>query len=726
MVAQVRPVEPSELPPRPTGRANSRDGGDEVFWDVPPATYRLVWLTLLLLYVSVTIYLLSIAGGYYVLLYMPSFSYYAATFHLIPVDDIPVVIVLYAGVIGMYTVHIGQFGYYSLRYRMLMFPAALPAVTRKVKESVTTLVFASQSVSPRVRGKQHHQVAMKRLVKSATTKVIEPLQREVLSTSGICGVRGVFFEPVVLLREVVEIAIQTAQAYQCSKQTNKLWINATFAALIVANCYSSPLLHRFGKSSEGAARVTVLGVDLVLDLVWFAVIPTLLWFPYFAALFKDELVLYRDTYIIEGIMELPALFVTSLVDGLVKLWPPVSIYFTMKKVELLTRQMRKSRPDASFAVNSKRKLPAIVTRKEASASKKCGFTRERVEKYLRVLLLCWGHTIAVVHVYATFIYSPSCSPGCQLVLRPWFRASGSCDCAALEINCLELEIEGSANQIRDVLSATYSRDLLNLIITHCPALHVPPAIRSLNNLYGLVLFNCTIEAWDTSAVITNALYPHLGHVLLVHTFVSEIPQALLHGDLPSSLVEIGLIATNLSALPDNLDRLWPHVSTLHLDHGNFSEYPTVLAKMPGLETISLYGNQISSIPHDALRENRALRFFVVTENPLSALPSSLKLSKALVRVLVMWTDVEDASSPLMDGDAYMLSQVRVYGFQSPVCGANENGTSVLGGGSDYNKPTWLHCDDRFFTYMGERSYGYYPLEAKLAEKKFVPKQQLEE
>lgn len=710
MAVQVRPAEQLVAPP-PTRRADSSGNGGEVFWDVPPATYRLVWLTLLLLYVSVTIYLLGIAGGYFVLMYMPSFSYYAATFHLILVDDIPVVIVLYVGVILMYMVHIAQFGCYSLRYRMLMFPAALSAVC-EAKQSETTLVFASQTLSPRVRGK-HHQAVMKRLVRSATTHVVKPLQREVFSTSGLCGVRGEFFEPVVMLREVVEIAIQTAQAYICSRQTNKLWINSTFAILIIVNCYSSPLLYKFSKSSVGATRVTVLSVDLALDLVWFTIIPTLLWFPYFAALFQDELVLYRDTYTIEGVMELPALFVTSLVDGLVKLWPPVSIYFTMKKIELLTRQMRKNRPAASLAVNSKRKLPPAVVPRGVSASKKCeNFTRERVEKWLRILLLCWGHAITVVYVYATFLYASSCSSGCQLVLRPWFRASGSCDCAALEINCLELEIEGSANQIHEVLSSTHSKRLLSLIITHCPALEVPPAIHSVNNLYGLMLLNCTIVSWNDDAAIVSALYPHLSHVLLVHTFVFEIPSALLHDDLPSSLVEIGLIATNLSVLPDNLHKFWPHVSTLYLDHGNFSEYPLVLSKMPALETISLYGNQISSIPDDALRENRALRFFIMSENPLSALPSSLKSLKSLARVLAMWTNVQDADAPLNNGDTYMLSQVRVYGFESPMCA---NGTSLD------TRTMWLYCDDRFFTYMGEKSHEYYPLEAKLAEKKFVPK-----
>lgn len=711
-------VRPAELLPAPSPASRQAAGKDEgeVFWDVSPATYRLVWLTLLLLYVCVTLYLLAIAGGYYVLMYMPSFSYYAATFNLIPVADIPIVIVLYTGVIAMYALHIFQFVYYSLRYQTLMLPATLPSLQNARLRSA--LVLAPQSLSsPGV-----HQVKpiLRRLMRTAATRVIKPLQREVFSTSGLCGVRGDFFEPVMMLREVVEITIQTAQAYMCSRQTTKLWINTTFAVLIVLNCYSSPLLHRFGKSSEGATRVTVLSVDLALDLVWFTVIPTLLWFPYFAALFQDELVLYRDTYIIEGVMELPALFLTSLLDGLVKLWPPVSIYFTIRKIELLTRQIRTNRVDAScVAVNSKRKLVAATVPRASAVSrkKKCGVMRERFEKWLRVLLICWGHAIAVIYVYASFVYAPSCTSGCQLVLRPWFRASGSCDCAALEINCLELQIEGSASQIHDTLhDATYSQGLLSLIITHCPALHIPPAIHSLSNLYGLMLLNCTVVSWDDDAAITSGLFPHLGHVLLVHTFVSEIPKALLHGELPSSLVEIGIIASNLSTLPANLHEKWPHVTTMLLEYGRFSEYPPVLRKMAALETISLYKNEIASIPDDALSENKALRFLIVSENPLSALPSSLSSRQSLVRVSAMRTKIGDASAALKTGDAKMLSHLRFLGFESPMCA---NDTSL---GETREVDAWLYCDDQFFTYEGGRSYGYYPLEAKLTEKRFVPHQ----
>lgn len=612
MAMRIRPVEPTQSPlasdvsqanaitasnddmadPDNEAHDSEDDSAGEVFWDVSPATYRLVWLTLLLLYLGVTLYLLGITGEYLVLMYVPAFSYYAATFHLIPADDLPLVTVLYGSVVIGYALHIVQFFYYSLRYRRLVFPTSVCSIG-KAKQPPSPI--PASDLKPANR-----RLTLKRMATRTSSLVLEPVQRNMLSTSGFCSVRGVFFEPVVMLREVVEIAIQTSQAYMCSRQTTKLWVNTAFAILIVVNCYSSPLLHRFSKpSNEGMTRVAVLTVDLALDIVWFAMIPSLVWLPYLYALMHTELVMYGDTYIIEGIMELPVFFVTSYVDLLLKLWPPVSIYFTMRKIELLTRRRSVDNVKKSAIVPST-SLDLGLGSSTTSTPRWGGVTCDRVEKWLRLLLLCWGHAIAMVYVYANFIYSPSCSPGCQLVLRPWFQSSATCQCAALELNCLELGIEGSATEIHEALSTTHAQGLLSLMITHCPALSIPPTIRNLHDLYGLVLLNCTLETWDdTEAAITSAFFPQLSYVILVHTPVSEVPRALLHEDLPPTLFEIDIIGSNLTKLPDNVDELWRHVTALLLEDNSLSEFLKAISNMPALEMLSLYDNQISSIPDDA-------------------------------------------------------------------------------------------------------------------------------
>lgn len=94
----------------------------------------------------------------------------------------------------------------------------------------------------------------------------------------------------------------------------------------------------------------------------------------------------------------------------------------------------------------------------------------------------------------------------------------------------------------------------------------------------------------------------------------------------------------------------------------------------------------------------------------------------------MWTDIEDVYSPLENGNPHMLATVQVFGFGSPVCGVDHPAAAVVAMAKSTNnqslsvagKARILDCHHKFFTYKGGVSYGYYPYEAKLAEKKYAP------
>ncbi|TYZ62855.1 hypothetical protein PybrP1_003584 [[Pythium] brassicae (nom. inval.)] len=649
---QVRPAGP----PAPVAEVHRpvEAQGDEVFWEVSPVVFRVVWCALFVLNVSIATYVLGLGLGYVALTYIGSISYYAGMFRLITLDAFPVVIAGYLAVAAVYYVRAAQFVLCSVRHRRLMFPSSAPHGR----------VQPASSKKLRVKRDDSDPAAL-----PAWSALHRGLHR-LRGIYKLCSVRGEFFEPMIMVREVVEVAIQTWQAFVFSRQSAKVWVNAVSVALIVVNCYSSPMLRRvFMPSTPPAAgryRATVLCVDLALDLVWFVAIPVLLWMPYFDELLRGGLVLYHDTFIIQGVMELPVMLATSNVDVLLKLWPAVSTYFGVQKIELLTRQ----RHGGGSSFDRSRSQS-----ESASPASPASRTRVRIETWLRHLLLCWGHIVATVYVYANFINTPECGADCQLALRPWFRASGSCECAALRIDCSRLRIGGSASEIERALQQIAPNALMNLVVAHCPALHVPAALSALRGLYGLTIFNCSIAAWDPSAPISSTSHPNMGRVQLIHTFVSEIPQALLHANLPPRLLEIDIVASNLSRLPDDLFAHWPHVTTLLLDIGSFSEYPPVLGKMPALETISLFGNRIAHIPDDALQGNSKLRFLMY---------------------------IADVDTPLASGAAFMLAHVRVFGFGSPVCAVT-------------TRPSWLVCEDRAFFYYGVESHAYYPLEAKLAE-----------
>lgn len=302
-------------------------------------------------------------------------------------------------------------------------------------------------------------------------------------------------------------------------------------------------------------------------------------------------------------MELPVMLATSNVDVLLKLWPAVSTYCGVEKIELLTR--RRDDGDASVRISQARSesatSPPLLT---------ISRRRTRIEWWLRNLLLGWGHVFATVYVYANTINAPACSPGCQLMLRPWFQTSLSCECAALRIDCSRLRIGGSASEIALVLQQTDPDGLMSLIIAHCPTLHVPAVLSALRGLYALMIFNCSIIEWDPTALILTTSHPDMGRVQLIQTFISEIPPALLHAHVLPRLLEIDIVASNLSRLPDDLYVHWPHVTTLLLDRGSFSEYPRALGRMPSLETISLFGNRIAHIPTTRSRATTSSGIFM--------------------------------------------------------------------------------------------------------------------
>uniref|UniRef100_K3WXF2 Uncharacterized protein n=1 Tax=Globisporangium ultimum (strain ATCC 200006 / CBS 805.95 / DAOM BR144) TaxID=431595 RepID=K3WXF2_GLOUD len=339
------------------------------------------------------------------------------------------------------------------------------------------------------------------------------MQKYVFHTSGILGVSGVFFEPIVLMCEFVEIALQTTQVYQCSVQTFELT-----QRLVVANCFSSLILRRVNSSLQGKHCVVVLAVNLVLDI----------------------------TYVIQAVMEMPMLFVISYLDLITKLWPPIGIYLMLHKIELLVRRRQSTLPDNPCCNDMHTAMMDV------KFSVKWIQHSVHIEKWLYLLLSCWDTLITIVFIVAVFAITPECHPGCLLVVQPWLHAPQRCQCVVLEVNCFALDISGAANQIRPILHATNTKGLLSLIFIHCPTLDVPQEIHRFSDLFGVTLFNCSIALWDDSAAISDNFFPHLGYIVLVHAFICEIPRALAHSDLPRSLSEIDIVVSNLLRLPENL------------------------------------------------------------------------------------------------------------------------------------------------------------------------------
>ncbi|KAJ0396217.1 hypothetical protein P43SY_001506 [Pythium insidiosum] len=190
-------------------------------------------------------------------------------------------------------------------------------------------------------------------------------------------------------------------------------------------------------------------------------------------------------------------------------------------------------------------------------------------------------------------------------------------------------------ELRAALNTLEQPGLQLLIFTHCTELEVPSSIRGFNDLYGLEIYNSTIASWPTDAAITRDVYYQLGFLYLIRTNVASVPDALLTGELPPTLVEIDFIVSNLTTLPEDLDR-----SYLLLNGNPIQSLPSQLGKLDKLFEVQVQFTNISSLNDIA----------VLASAPRDELPTSFQLyARSLVEGLTTTVHATTAMQLTVDG-----------------------------------------------------------------------------
>lgn len=165
------------------------------------------------------------------------------------------------------------------------------------------------------------------------------------------------------------------------------------------------------------------------------------------------------------------------------------------------------------------------------------------------LMPLFGALILMTSIHAGSDFQ-KCSSGCMLQMHPWF--STHCACSVLEISCYREGIEGSAQEITRVFDTVDERVLNSLIITHCPALAIPPPIQRFRMLTGLEFYNVSIQSWPSKASLSLPYLPRLGYVYIVRSRLdSGIPDGLTH-NLAPNIVDIEFIASDVATIPGDL------------------------------------------------------------------------------------------------------------------------------------------------------------------------------
>ncbi|DBA02173.1 TPA: hypothetical protein N0F65_004808 [Lagenidium giganteum] len=234
--------------------------------------------------------------------------------------------------------------------------------------------------------------------------------------------------------------------------------------------------------------------------------------------------------------------------------------------------------------------------------------------------------------------------GCAVKAYPWLGDKPAC--TLLEIDCDNANTTGVSNDIATLIAEVDPYRVLYLSFRHCPALEVPQTIQTLENLKVLRFDNSTIAQWTQEAAITNTHHKHLVMVLLTRVNLTNIPEGFLDPDFPQGLQDIEFCVTNLSSVPDQLDKRWPRDMWFTMDHARFDAIPDTFVRMqPGY--LSMFGNQITKIQASALLNHAMVE---LSGNPIEALPdldpndwshaSDIRFADTSVRARPNWMTVD--------------------------------------------------------------------------------------
>ncbi|KAJ0398381.1 hypothetical protein ATCC90586_000718 [Pythium insidiosum] len=402
------------------------------------------------------------------------------------------------------------------------------------------------------------------------------------------------FDTTHLVRELLETALLTYQAYKTSFLVAQPWMNHAVVSLLLLNCWLGPLLSHFSsRTTVTQARLLVLFANIALDLTSYAVLPIALFLPYYSDFDAasggfDTRFWYTDRWLVRMMNEWRMLFVTSVWDGLARLVIALSI---------------------------------------------AGSLHSRLGH--RVLAL-WGALVLAVHVHAMSHAAPRM---CITELRPWLSARATC--SLLEINCAALGVSGVADDLDESFRLIDTRWVSLLILRHCPRIEISASIQGFHGLMGLKTYNATLARWDADGALTKRSNPRMLFVFLVATNMTEMPRGLYEprANFPPQLLDVEICRSNLTTLPMALADSWLGGLFLLFEETQFREVPPVLAALD-VRSLSLAMNAFTTMPASVLEGSR-INWLQLNGSPITQFPPDLRSPPPLLWLKIRGTQLSE-------------------------------------------------------------------------------------
>ncbi|KAJ0407044.1 hypothetical protein P43SY_005317 [Pythium insidiosum] len=470
------------------------------------------------------------------------------------------------------------------------------------------------------------------------------------------------FEVEYVLRELLEISLQTQQCYKSSWLLASAGLNRFYVTVLVLNCWLVPLLSVMLHEQHLAKRLALLATDAALDFSGTIVLPLLL---VQAIVFRPASYRTRAVYLfdvpldddvlVDLILSTQQVAMMNWVDVFAKLLPLLSILGSLRKMHsamVLASfvPLAPAPPSASAPAASARPLRRASVTLRAVLAKPLGlFTRGMHVslRLTRLVFLLWGVLVVSLHAAANAreaSAAPAIRMGCKAAVRPWLVQRFAC--SVLEIDCVQHGIAGTARELDAVLSRLEPTTVSSLIISHCMSLSVPPSVQRLHNLLGFEITNASLVAWGADAAFHDANHPTLHYLSLVRMNLSAIPAGLLSPSFPRGLRDLHIVATQLDALPTELHHVWRDPINLYLERNALREVPETVLRMKSLERLSFFGNDLAVVPAELFADGSSLGVASFARNPrLQDVPAATDLPKAL---LLDGTNVSSVPSWLRD------------------------------------------------------------------------------
>jgi len=542
------------------------------------------------------------------------------------------------------------------------------------------------------RGGSSKEANHSRQQKTRVVQFLSGIYHRVASQHGVLGVKGRHFHAVLICRELVEVALQTAQAIRMSKYLPRVLLNRFYVALLVLNCWSSVFVYsRWFWRDEARRRFAAILCDCVLNLMTTMGVSLIIMLSYIDDYdinsFRFEL-LYDDGWVAQMLNESRVVLVVSWLDLASRAF--FSIALVAATADMVGPGAGLTSTQALLGVagtadegtrgkvhpeHSQKNVELDVSYADTGLTSR----RRKLLRYTHAAFAVWGVVMLSLHVHAS-LQSPldECTPK----VHP--MAGSLPSCYSVEFNCHNLDMSGSREEVETEWARFDRSTAVKLRILHCRSLEVPDSFQDFVGLQEIMIYNSTITSWEATAAVTNTHHPSLTqiNVLRVNMSSGVLPLGLQAHDFPALLMQITFCETNLEELPDDLNLKWRVRAAVFVENSKLTAVPLSLVRMQPYYLV-LSGNPITELPPELF--SSGLQTIAVGKTLVKALPRnvdpttnmmSLDISNTNISFFPSWID------PLVEATLEMYPLLTAAG--SSYCSEFE--AIVSGVSSDFSTP----------------------------------------